>query len=72
VRIEAADFTGVEDPYNPGMDYPTAWALQREVGEQLDHHPLCSSMPPWAMLCDCGALLAEHRRRAPREEGEER
>lgn len=69
MRIDAVDWTGVEDPYNPGMDYPTAWALQREVGEKLDHHPRCSSVPGWdplsgpGMLCDCGALLAEFKRR---------
>lgn len=67
--IESADFAGVEDPYNPGMDFPTAWALQREVGEKLDHHPRCSSVPGWDpisgphFLCDCGALRAEHERR---------
>lgn len=78
VDIVAVDFAGVEDPYNPGMTYPEAWALQNEVGESLTHQPRCSSVPGWcsisgpAFLCDCGALLAEHkRRRAATTEGSE-
>lgn len=68
MKSEAWDWTGVE-PHNPGMDFPTAWALQREVGAQLEHAPRCSSVPGWDpmsgphFLCDCGALRKEHARR---------
>ena len=77
MKIDVMDFTGVADPHNPGMDYPTAWALQREVGEQLEHDPRCSSVPGWHpfsgtwMLCDCGALTKEHARRALEAERDE-
>jgi hypothetical protein len=67
MKIEAWDWTGVEDPYNPGMDFPTAWAIQNEMGSELEHHLNCSSHPRWAMLCDCGALREEWLRR--REKG---
>jgi hypothetical protein len=69
-KIEAHDFTGVEAA--PGMDFPTAWAIQNEVGSTLDHHARCSSVPGWhplsgpAFLCDCGAVQREHERRATR------
>lgn len=69
VRIEVQDFTGVGDPANPGLDFPTAWAIQREVGETLDHDPRCSSVPGWhplsgpGFLCDCGAVGREWERR---------
>lgn len=63
VEFIAMDFAGVEDPYNPGLDYPTAWAIQREVGDKLAHHAKCSSRPEWRMLCDCGAIRAEWERR---------
>lgn len=70
VVIEAWDFTGVADPYNPGLDYPTAWAIQRECGDRLEHAPRCSSVAGWhplagpGFLCDCGALAREAERRA--------
>ena len=47
----------------PRFDIPTAWRIQREVGDQLDHHDRCSSVPGsnsgmggpvW--LCDCDAV----------------
>lgn len=53
------------------LDYPTAWAIQREVGTSLEHDPKCSSVPGHhpmsgpAFLCDCGAVEREwYRRRA--------
>lgn len=54
------------------MDFPTAWAIQKEVGDKLDHHPRCSSVPGWsaisgpAFLCDCGAVQREYERHAAR------
>lgn len=51
------------------LDYPTAWAIQKEAGETLDHHPKCSSVPRKGsmsgpgFLCDCGALEREWERR---------
>lgn len=54
----------------PVLDYPTAWAIQHEVGDQLDHHERCSSVPGWSaisgpgLLCDCGAIVREWERRA--------
>lgn len=51
------------------LDYPTAWAIQNEVGPTLDHHENCSSVPGWhamsgpAFLCDCGAVQREWKRR---------
>ena len=68
-KFTVVDWTGVEDPYNPGMDFPTAWAIQKEVGEQLQHDPRCSSVPGWhpfsgpGLLCDCGAIRDEWERR---------
>ena len=74
VQIETWDFTGVE-AYDGGPDFPTAWAIQREVGPSLEHHPRCSSVPGWCymsgpgLLCDCGAVLSEwQRRNAPATE----
>lgn len=60
--IQVVDFTGVADPYNPGLDYPTAWAVQEECPD-MEHHPRCSAQPKWGMLCDCGAVLREAERR---------
>jgi hypothetical protein len=51
------------------LDYPTAWAIQNEVGPSLDHDPKCSSVPGHhpmagpAFLCDCGAVEREWERR---------
>ena len=51
------------------FDFPTAWAIQNEVGPSLDHHPRCSSVPGWdklsgpGLLCDCGAVQKEWMRR---------
>ena len=48
------------------LDYPTAWAIQREGG--LEHHPRCSCVPGWdpisgpSFLCDCGAVIEEWKR----------
>ena len=63
----------------PFLDFPTAWAIQKECGAQLEHHPRCSSVPGWhalsgpAFLCDCGAVKAEWVRRqahpTPAQEG---
>lgn len=67
--IVALDWMGIEDPYNPGLDFPTAWAIQREVGPSLEHDPRCSSVSGWhpmsgpGLLCDCGAVAREHERR---------
>ena len=50
------------------LDYQMAWAIQREVGDTLTHHPRCSSVPGWdpisgaGFLCDCGALETEWKR----------
>lgn len=49
-------------------DFPTAWAIQKDRGEKLTHHPRCSSVPGWSrlsgpgLLCDCGAVAAEWER----------
>lgn len=49
-------------------DYPTAWAIQKDRGEVLNHHPRCSSVPGWdpisgpGLLCDCGAVVSEWER----------
>lgn len=51
------------------VTFPEAWAVQHEVGEKLEHHERCSSVPGWhplsgpALLCDCGAVEAEALRR---------
>jgi hypothetical protein len=69
INFEATDFTGVRIHDGTDLDYPTAWAIQNEVGNQLDHHPRCSSVPGWdpisgpAFLCDCGAVEREWQRR---------
>ena len=58
-----------ENGIEPLFDFPTAWALQREIGETLTHDPKCSSVPGASALsgpmwlCDCGALVAEWERR---------
>lgn len=37
------------------LDFPTAWFIQRRA--PLEHLSVkCSSLPPWEMLCDCGAV----------------
>jgi hypothetical protein len=46
------------------LDYPTAFAIQRET---LDHHSRCSTQPPHGgtmWLCDCGAVVREWERRS--------
>lgn len=63
MSIETPDWTGVEDPYNPGFDFPTLWALQNEVRDTLEHDPKCSFIQA-QMLCDCGALRQEALRRS--------
>jgi len=63
------DFTGVRVSDTSEMDYTAAWAIQKEVGPQLEHHSRCSSVPGWdpisgpALLCDCGAVEREWQRR---------
>lgn len=57
------------------LDYPTAWAIQNEVGPTLDHDRFCSSVPGWdrlsgpALLCDCGAVEREWERRVRLNDG---
>mgnify|MGYP006056778659 CR=1 FL=1 len=68
VNFITADFTGVPVRDGTKLDYPTAWAIQAEVGPSLPHHPRCSSVPGWSpisgpgFLCDCGAVEAEWER----------
>lgn len=57
-------------PTDPvAITFGEAWKVQHEVGPQLDHDPLCSSVPGHSaisgpgLLCDCGAMEAEVRRR---------
>jgi hypothetical protein len=45
------------------LDFPTAWDIQREVGHELPHDELCSSVYSVAFLCDCGAVPNEWDRR---------
>lgn len=69
MEIKTMDFAGVSIRPGSTLDYPTAWAIQKEVGQSLYHHPRCSSVPGWdpmsgpGMLCDCGALEREWERR---------
>jgi hypothetical protein len=57
------------------IDYPTAWEIQKSDGfEQLPHHPKCSSvkgsnggMGGPGLLCDCGELEKEWKRRIEQE-----
>jgi hypothetical protein len=69
VKFIPTDFTGVRIHDNTELDYPTAWAIQKEVGTTLDHHPRCSSVPRKGsiagpgFLCDCGAIEREWERR---------
>lgn len=50
------------------IDFPTAWAIQKERGESLQHDSKCSSVPDWDpmsgphFLCDCGAVEKEYDR----------
>jgi hypothetical protein len=50
------------------LDFPTAWAIQRERGSMLAHQARCSSVPGWdpisgpSFLCDCGAIRDEWKR----------
>lgn len=47
------------------IDYRTAWAIQHSHGDQLEHHPRCSSTA--GLLCDCSAMEDEwHRIKALR------
>jgi hypothetical protein len=49
-------------------DYPTAWAIQKDRGEELEHNERCSSIEGWDpmsgphFLCDCGAVEREWNR----------
>lgn len=50
------------------IDFPTAWAIQRDRGFNLEHKEGCSSVPAYqslagpCFLCDCGALKKEWAR----------
>jgi len=50
------------------LDFPTAWAIQHDHGESLDHDPRCSSVPGHdplsgpGLLCDCDAVEKEWER----------
>lgn len=54
---------------NPGLTFGDAWEIQHTVGPSLDHDPKCSSVPGHhplsgpALLCDCGAIVREWKRR---------
>lgn len=69
VNLTTMDFSGVRVHEGTTLDYPTAWAIQKEVGNTLEHHPRCSSVPGWhplsgpGILCDCGAVELEWERR---------
>ena len=69
MNFTTMDFSGVAIHEGTTLDYPTAWAIQKEVGATLDHHPRCSSVPGWhpmsgpGFLCDCGAVEREWKRR---------
>ncbi|TXH18687.1 MAG: hypothetical protein E6R03_01710 [Hyphomicrobiaceae bacterium] len=69
VNFITGDFAGVPIHDGAAIDYPTAWAIQHEVGPTLPHHPRCSSVPGWSslsgpgLLCDCGAIEKEWQRR---------
>lgn len=69
MQITVMDFTGVSINSRTDLDYPTAWAIQEEVGSSLEHHQRCSSVPGWDpisgpwFLCDCGAIEQEWQRR---------
>jgi hypothetical protein len=59
------------------LDFPTAWAIQKDRGETLTHHPRCSSVHGWdpisgpAFLCDCGAVTAEYDRLRAIKQGDQ-
>lgn len=50
------------------LDFPTAWAIQKDRGGRLHHDQRCSSVPEWnpvsgpGLLCDCGAIETEWQR----------
>lgn len=59
------------------IDFPTAWEIQKDVGDKLEHDPRCSSVPQVdeplagpALLCDCAAMPVEWARRAIKQEPE--
>ena len=66
---EVVDRVLGDDGHKEVLNFPTAWAIQREVGPSLRHDPHCSSVPGWdplsgpGLLCDCGAILKEYLRR---------
>ena len=66
------DNTQDESSSDTEIDYMTfgeAWDVQHTVGPSLDHDPKCSSVPGHhplsgpALLCDCGAIEKEWKRR---------
>ena len=69
VTFTEMTFKGVPIHEGTSLDYPTAWAIQSEVGAQLEHDPKCSAVPghhPMSgphFLCDCGAVEREWERR---------
>jgi Lar family restriction alleviation protein len=55
------DTAKTDDEHDVCLDFPTAWALAHEVA----HHAECSyAACDGAILCDCGAIEAEAKRRA--------
>lgn len=62
-NIIVMNFSGVPIHEGSTVDYSTAWAVQHEGVEKLTHHPKCSALPPWGLLCDCGAVEREVLRR---------
>jgi hypothetical protein len=68
---------GQDEPeHAPGLTFGDAWDIQHSVGPSLDHDPKCSSVPGWhplsgpALLCDCGAIEREWKRRHATPRGE--
>jgi hypothetical protein len=59
-------------------DFPTGWRIQDEIGTTSPpHDPKCSCVPGHhplsgpALLCDCGAILREWRKRVKEQTGAE-
>ena len=56
-RLTVSDSTNTIDVFRHDfLDFPTAWAIQEQYGDSLNHHPQCSSVQSPAFLCDCGAI----------------
>jgi hypothetical protein len=68
---------GTANPTDPAdvrrhdfIDFPLAWALQRDIGNSSPpHNKRCSCVAGWhamsgpGFLCDCGAIQKEWRKR---------